>query len=114
MKSNLIEAMESIKSLTEELIKIVEGDDYSNLENTLCERQQKIDSLQELGCSMEEYRDAEESFELNNLQQVLFKLMENKKIEIREKLNDLFKNKVVTNSYNHNNLVGSKIFSKKI
>jgi hypothetical protein len=114
MEHDLVETMKSLSLLTKELIKIIESDDYSDLEDILNKRQKEIDSLKDLGCTKEEYIASVEKFGLNSLQQKLFRLMEDKKIELKEKLNDLSKNKVVANSYNHNNLVGAKIFSKKI
>lgn len=114
MKSELVETMKLISVITEEIIQIVEGDDYSNLLSSLEKRQQTINFLESLGYSKEEYREAEINYRIINQQQQLFKIMDNKKAELKEKINELSKNKVVTKSYNHNNLSGSKIFSKKI
>jgi|GEM_PF-4396767 len=114
MNNELVKTIKSISSLTEELIKTIESNDFSKLEYTLDKRQKEIDSLHMIGCTKEQYRSVEKSFELDNLQQKLFKLMEQKRSEIKEKLDVVTKNKFVTNSYNHHNTMGSKIFSKKI
>lgn len=114
MDNNLMETMKNISLLTIELIKIVESDDYSNLQNTLLKRQQALDYLGKMGCTKEEYKKAEEEFQINYIQEKLFKAIENRKAEIKEKLSEISTNKNVVKSYYHNNLTSSKIFSKKI
>lgn len=114
MNNNLREVAETISKLTEDLIKIVEIDDYSNLDSTLKKRQEAIDFLRNLKCSKEEYKEAEKEFEVNKLQEKLFKLMDEKRKKLKKKLYDLSKNRTIVNSYNHNNFSASKIFSKKI
>ncbi|GLC32331.1 hypothetical protein [Clostridium omnivorum] len=114
MKSELVETMKLISVITDEIIQIVKGDDYSDLLTALEKRQQTINFLESLGYSKEEYREAEIKYRIINQQQQLFKIMDIKKVELMEKLQELSKNKVVTKSYNHSNLSGSKIFSKKI
>jgi hypothetical protein len=114
MENDLMKTMKSISNITEELIEIVENGDYSKLEKSLDERQQKIDLLKSLSFSKEEYKKNMKEFNIELLHKKLFNIINEKESKIKEKMYDLSKNKMLNNSYNHDNLAGAKIFSKKI
>ncbi|NLU07154.1 MAG: hypothetical protein GXW91_02745 [Clostridiales bacterium] len=113
MELELRETMKNLKGVTCELVDKLEQDDYDALENLIDKRQKLVNTLENIGCTKEQYSAAVKEFEIIHLQDKLWKMMNQKKSGLRKKINNISQKKVMTKSYNNRHL-GGNIFSKKI
>lgn len=111
---NLKEELTKYKDLTLELINSVEKEDYDSLDSLLADRQNVIDTIDELTYSKEEFLYLCKNLDILVLNQKLIKISNQKKSEIRKHIDELRVSKNANKSYNKRFAVDSVFFNKKI
>lgn len=114
MNIQLKQSLEEFKTITIGLIEIIEKDDFEALEGLLLNRQQKIDEMDKMTYSKEEFTTLCSEYQILRLQERLTTLMNEKRFEVRNEINKLTDMKSANKSYNKRFNVDSIYFNKKI
>lgn len=112
--------MEEIKKIlldykehTISIIKLLEEDEFDGIQHEIKKRQCILDKLISFSGHKEECKKIYKDLEIEKLQSRAEMIMKKKSSEVKEKLEEISKNKRATNAYGR--LVsGAAIFSKKI
>ncbi|MCY6370417.1 flagellar protein FliT [Clostridium ganghwense] len=100
------------RDLTMLLINVLEKGELNTLEDNLKKRQEIIEDINKLDYTYEQFRSVSEEINLVLLEQKLNTLMNNKKQEIRVKINNVKKSRNAHNAYNKS-FINSSFFLKK-
>lgn len=114
MNEDLRSTLIKYRDCTLEIIKLLEKDDIDSIDELAQERQSLVDQAIEMKGIKEEYKDINQELKLEELQAKLNILMSNRLKEIKEKSEEISKNRKATNVYGGVNGTAARIFSKKI
>lgn len=114
MNLQLKQSLEEFKVITIKLIEMIEKGDFEALEDLLLNRQQKIDEMDKMTYTKEEFTMLCSEVQILRLQEKLTNLMNEKRFEVRNEINKLTDMKSANKSYNKRFNVDSIYFNKKI
>ena len=114
MENKLKDYFIEFKNCSLSLIEAINIEDYDALEKKIEERQTILDAIRKLEYSKEEIKSVVEELEITRLSEQIINLLNAKRINLKEKMEEVALNKRVNNNYNRNLYNGSNFFSKKI
>lgn len=113
MDQDLRKAFEEFKFYTLECITSLQNDGYDVLDNLLIKRQEILDSISKMNCSVEDCRSIANELDILSLQKMFSELILEKRKGLKGKIDSIERNKAATHSYNRT-FSRAIIFSKKI
>lgn len=114
MEQGLRNTFEALKFCTLECINSVQNDEYDALDKLILKRQEILDSISNMNNSKVDYNSLVNDLDILSMEKRLSSLIQEKKIELKDKINKIGKNKKLANSYNKGALKKAVFFSKKI
>lgn len=114
MNMDLYETLENFKIITLKLIEELEKDNFDELDSLLNLRQLEIDKMDNINYTKEEFKKLCMEYKILALQERLTKLMNQKRMEVRNEIDKLSEAKSANKSYNKRFSIDSIYFNKKI
>jgi hypothetical protein len=114
MKQELVDAFRKLKFCTEECIEVIKSNNYEPIEELMIRRQKILDSISDIHAQKEDKNTITKELGIFSLEKKLADLIKEKKSELRNKINNIEKNKTAANSYNSRTSKNAVFFSKKI
>jgi len=114
MNIELKEYLEGFKECSLNIVDIVEKEAYEQLEGKIAERQEIIDLISKLSFTKEEITKIAKELEIVALSEKISTMILNKKIILKNQIDQNTINKNVNINYNKNFYKNFHIFSKKI
>lgn len=105
---------ENLKICTLECINSIKNDDYDALDKLILKRKDIMNFIQEKNYSKDECSSIVDELNILYDQKILSDLVYEKRTELKDKIDNIEKNKIAANSYNKGSFKSAIIFSKKI
>lgn len=106
--------LKQFKACTEEIINILENEEYDKLEDILNKRNIIIKNINNMNYSKEDFIKIASELDLLRLENKAYSILIEKRDVLKAKIQKFFLNKKANRMYNHNMYKSAKIFSKKI
>lgn len=113
MQQDLRKSFEEFRLYTLQCINSVNDDDYDLLDSSILKRQEILDLIIKMNCSVDECSIIANELDILSLEKMLSNGILEKRKELRNRIDSIDRKKAATIGYN-NGLKGSLIFSKKI
>lgn len=113
MEKSIKDLLWEYKNYTVDIINLLEKESFDSIENKMIERQCTLDELVSKSNKKDEARIFYNELNIKEVEDKVQKLMKKKTLIIKEKLNNVSRNKTASNAY-VKVTNSAKIFSKKI
>jgi hypothetical protein len=110
----LKQKMQEFRAVTEELIEAVNNDRDEELDNLFVKRQEIINSVEKLDYNKRDFNAVCEELNVVKLSQSLEETIVKKRVETRDKMNDLKEKKTANRSYIQNSNMIRSVLNTKI
>lgn len=110
----IICCLKQYKVITLELIKLLESEDYDSLESLLDSRQKLIDEMDKMNCTKETKNKIYEELQIQELQDKLNVVMNEKQEELKVNIANLSTGKIARKGYTNGFKADSFFINKKI
>lgn len=114
MNNDLRENFNKFKTCSLNILESINKEDYDELEKKIEERQMILDSIMKLDFSQEEIKKVVEELEINKISEEINFILNEKKVDLKDKMDKVALTKRVNSNYNKSFYNNSNFFNKKI